>query len=122
MMEGFTVSESVTEEVIKPKAPKAKANGTAKPEKKATPKKAAKAPVPKADVDKYGLQKGSLRSKAVAMYARKSGATLEEVKTTVGSIQLNILRTLKRQGYTVEQEKQNRKEGRPVMRYWLRAK
>jgi len=122
-------------------APKAKANGASKPAVKAAPKaakaaktapkataKAAKAPdkakvaKPKAETDAFGLRKGSAKSEAAAMYARKSGATLEEVKERVGSIQLNVLKGLEAEGYTVEKEKETREGQRPVTRYWLSGK
>lgn len=136
------VVETVDEAKPLPK-PKAKASGSAKPEKQAKPKakKAkGKGPVkakakakgsekskvakPKAnkEVDIWGLRKGSAKSKAAAMYARKSGATLAEVKDQIGSIQLNVLTDLQENGYVVEKEKQQRGDSRPVFRYWLKPK
>lgn len=135
--------ESVSEDV-KPKA-KAKAKAPAKkaapakakpvketkPAKKATAAKApekAKAAKPKAEKkskaekDQWGLRKGSSKSEAAAMYARKNGATLEEVKEKVGSIQLNVLKELEAEGHTVEREKVERKGQRPLTRYKLIAK
>jgi colicin import membrane protein len=105
-----------------PKA-KAKASKTAKAAEKAKPKAAkAKPGKPKAEKDQFGLRKDSAKSEAAAMYARKSGATLEEVKEKVGSIQLNVLKELEADGYDVRQEKQERKGKRPVTRYWLSPK
>jgi hypothetical protein len=72
--------------------------------------------------DQFGLRKGSARSEAAAMYARKSGATLAEVEEQVGSIQLNVLIDLKKKGWLVEQDTEKRKgQGkRPVTRYYLK--
>ena len=116
--------------VTKPKAKKVSAKAPTKKAKyvKSTPKKAVKKAVakakakvtkPKAEKDAYGLRKGSLKSLAAAMYARKNGATLEEVKDKVGSTQLNVLTELEAAGYGVKQEKQKRKGKRDVFRYWL---
>ena len=120
-----------------------KAAGTAKPKKavKAAPKaktapkataKAAKAPdkakaakpkaESKAEKDAYGLRKGSAKSQAAAMYARKSGATLEEIRVALGSTQLNVLVGLEAEGYEVIKKKETRDEGRPITRYWLKGK
>lgn len=110
---------------------------TAKPKveaKKPAKKAAAKAPVkakaakPKAvkkaaaEKDQYGLRKGSARSEAASMYARKNGATLAEVKERIGSVQLNVLNALKADGYAVTQEKITKKGERPVTRYYLKPK
>jgi len=117
----------------KPKAAKAKAPAKAqaaktKPAKKAKsakpvakPKKVAAKKADKSEKDQFGLRKGSTRSTAAAMYARKSGATLEEVKEAVGSIQLNVLKELEATGFVVEKEKQTRSGKRPLTRYWLKA-
>lgn len=114
--------------------PKAKAAGRVPAKAKTAPKapvKAAKAkakakapakraePTPK---DAFGLRKGSAKSEAAAMYARKSGATLAEVKDKVGSVQLNVLVKLEEQGHTVKREKIERKGQRPVTKYYLTAK
>jgi len=122
---------------VKEKPAKAKATAKAKPEKVAKPVKAeakapkakaakgpekAKAAKPKAEKDAYGLRKGSSKSEAATMYARKSGATLEEVKAKVGSIQLNVLNDLEAEGWEVVREKQERKGQRAITRYWLKAK
>lgn len=144
-MEAEQIAES--EETVTAKPPKAKANGHAKddkPAKKAASKDKAKAKAgktakaaekskakatkpkaeakPKAEKDQFGLRKGSAKSEAATLYARKSGATLEEVKERVGSIQLNVLKELEADGYEVRQEKQERKGKRPITRYWLSPK
>lgn len=140
------VESEVTSEPVK-KPAKVKTNGAAKPKaavkaaskpkaKVAKPAKvkakAAKAPAKakvakpkaesKAEKDAYGLRKGSSKSKAAALYARKSGATLEEVKEAVGSIQLNVLKDLEEEGYTVDKKKDQRDGQRPVTRYFLKSK
>lgn len=137
--------ETITETPAKPNgaakpAPKAVKKAAGKPKAKAAPKapakkaapkavkKAAKAPAkkgprkPPAEKDQFGLRKGSAKSEAAAMYARKSGATLAEVKDKVGSIQLNVLNALEEAGHKVEREKVERKGERPVTRYRLIAK
>jgi len=46
-------------------------------------------------VDAFGFRKGSLKSKAAAMYAAKGGATLAAVKAKLKSTQFNLLTELK---------------------------
>lgn len=123
--------------VAKAVAPAKKA--AAKPAKKAAPAKKAvakkapaskgsekpKAAKPKADTvkkDKWGFREGSAKSKAVALYAAKGGATLAEVKAAVGSVQLNVLNGLEELGHTVDRKKEVREGARPVTRYKLTAK
>lgn len=126
-----------------PNAPakrKAKANGKAKAAKaaKAAPKAKAKAakPAPKAKakakkarevnpamVDAFGLRKGSIKSKAAALYARADGATLAEVKKVVGSVQYNVLKQLEEKGYKLKRvEETSKKSGRTTNRFFLKAK
>lgn len=115
--------------------PKAKAVAKAPAKAKTAPKatvKAAKAPAkakvakPKAEStvekDMWGFRKGSSKSQAAVMYARKSGATLEEVKEKVGSVQLNLLKGLEEDGHTVERKKEKVGDARAVTRYFLKAK
>lgn len=115
----------------KPKAKKAGkvAAKAAKPPKavkkaaKATPKaKAAKPRSEPLEKDAYGFRKGSHKSKAIAMYARKNGATLDEVQEVVGSVQLNCLKALEEEGYVVERNKEKRAGARPITRYILKPK
>jgi hypothetical protein len=103
------------------KSPSAKSAKTTKEAKVAKPAKAkaVKAEI-KAEKDQYGLRKGSARSEAAAMYARKSGATLAEVKDRVGSIQLNVLTELSANGWVVEKDVEKRDGQRPITRYWLK--
>lgn len=88
---------------------------------KAVKTKVAKPRVSKAELDAWGFRKGSAKSQAVAMYARKSGATLGEVKAVVGSVQLNCLVLLEEQGKKVERVKEKRGDERAVTRYWLKS-
>ena len=104
------------------KAPvKAKGKGKAA---KATP------PAPKANkvprkaatpLDAYGYREGSKKSLAAAMYASKKGATLEEVKAELGSVQLNLLKDCEKQGFKVERTKENGTGKRQITRYHLSA-
>jgi len=115
-------------------ADKPKAKAAAKPAAKAktAPKAAAKpakatakASKPKADgakKDKWGFREGSSKSQAVALYAAKGGATLEEVKAAVGSVQLNVLNALEAEGHEVVRKKEVREGKRPATRYFLKAK
>lgn len=112
---------------VRDKAEKAKPakKAAAKPAVKAKAEKPAKVAKPKADTakkDKWGFREGSAKSKAVALYAAKGGATLEEVKEAVGSVQLNVLNGLEAEGHTVDRKKEVREGQRPVTRYRLIAK
>lgn len=113
----------------KPKAKAAaKAPAKAKTAPKATAKPAKAKPAAKAKAestakkDKWGFREGSAKSQAVAMYAAKGGATLEEVKEAVGSVQLNVLKALEELGHEVIQKKEAREGKRAVTRYYLKMK
>ncbi len=114
---GKSVKKAAKAKVRAKTAPKVTAKATKTPlkAKVAKPKAATKV-----EKDVWGFRKGSAKSKAIAMYARKSGATLEEVKTAVGSIQLNVLNSLEENGKLVERIKEQRKGQRPVTRYFLK--
>lgn len=108
-------------------ADKPKTKAAAKPPAKVknAPKAAVKASKPKgepAKKDKWGFREGSAKSKAVALYAAKGGATLGEVKEAVGSVQLNVLKALEAEGHEVIQKKEQREGQRPVTRYFLKMK
>lgn len=102
-------------------APKATAKAAKAPEKAKAAAKVAKPKAPAAEKDAYGFRKGSAKSKAVAMYARKNGATLAEVKEALGSVQLNVLVALEADGKKVERITEERKGQRAVTRYILKA-
>jgi hypothetical protein len=111
----------------KPKKVKAKANGKpkAKAAPKAAPKGKVKARAPRhrdpAKLDQFGYRKGSIRSKAAALYARKRGATLAEVKELVGSVQFNLLTEQRDRGNKISNTKEVR-NNRTVKRYFLKLK
>lgn len=73
-------------------------------------------------MDKYGFRIGTMKSKAAALYARKEGATVDEVRDEVNSLQLNLLTTLEKQGFTVKREKEKKPSGRIITRYFLSGK
>ena len=131
------VAEPAVEEAPAPAPvkPTRKANGTAAPGKggkvKATSKAAKAAAKPakakpakrtNAELDEFGYRKGTLRSKAAAMYAAKKGATLNEVKEKLGSLQLNVLTQLEDRGFIVTKSKEAGSGSRQVTRYHLKAK
>jgi hypothetical protein len=112
-----------------PKAPvKAKTapKAAAKAAKAAPAKANAKVTKAKAEStvkkDQFGFREGSAKSAAVALYARKSGATIEEVKEKLGSVQLNVLFALEEAGHEVVKKKEVREGQRPVTRYFLKLK
>lgn len=110
---------------VKAPAKKAAAKPVAKAAKVEKPAKTVKAAKPKVETakkDKWGFREGTAKSQAVALYAAKGGATLEEVKAAVGSVQLNVLNGLEAEGHTVERKKEIREGARPVTRYFLKAK
>lgn len=145
------MSTETTVETPKPKAkPPANANGAAKPARKAPVKaagkpkakaaaklpakakaapkalkKPAKATAPKgppAKLDKWGIREGTAKSKAVEMYASKGGATLNEVKAVVGSVQLNVLKGLEAEGHLVTTKREKLDGARTCTRYFLKFK
>ncbi len=85
----------------KPARAAVKATGKAK----AKPARVAKARKPRtvdpAKQDQFGLRKGSIKSRAAAMYASKKGATLNEVKEALDSTQFNVLTELEEKGFKV---------------------
>ncbi len=115
-----------------PKPAKKRAKAKAKPAKKAAPKAKAKAKtkakakarqVNPDTVDDFGLRKGSIKSKAAAMYASAKGATLAEVKAKLGSVQYNVLKQLRDKGFKVkETEEVSKKTRRTSSRFFLSAK
>ena len=126
---------------VKP-AVKAKGNGkgngatphkaSAKAAPKAAVKAKGKAPVKAkarakpvrdpAKLDAYGFRKGTIKSKAAAMYAKGKGATLAEIKEALGSVQFNLLTELEGNGFTIGKTEAKNDAGRPVTRYKINAK
>ncbi len=71
------------------------------------------------ELDKFGFKIGTNTSKASVMYARKSGATTEEIVEVFNGAQLNLLKQAEERGHTVRREKTTRKDGRAATRYYL---
>lgn len=96
-----------------------KATGKAKA-KKASARKAKAKPRQRDPnkVDQFGLRKGSIKSKAAAIYSRGRGATLAEVRDAVGSTQFNVLNELQERGFKI-QKSSAKGEHRAVTRYKL---
>ena len=69
------------------------------------------------DVDKYGFESGSLRSKAAALYEK--GATREEVTAVIGSTSLAVLTELKQKGYTIHKKRVRVGKNRPHYKYTI---
>ncbi len=107
----FEDTEMAEDEVTVTEKPKAK-----KKAKKAKPAKET------AGLDAFGLRISSVRSQAAALYAREEGATLNEVKEKVGTIQFNVLTRLQKQGFVVDTTKEAGKNNRTVTRYFLNVK
>src|SRR6185312_4299740 len=106
------VKAKATAKAAKP-AVKAKAKPASKPveakpaQTKATAKKPTSGPrKANAEPDTYGFKAGTIKSKAASLYARKNGATVEEVKASTGSLQLNLLKTLTKNGWKVKRVKE----------------
>ena len=112
----------------KPKKSKAKTapntTGLHQLKPRATVEKTAPKPVKvkpeKAELDRFGLRVNTVRSKAAALYARAEGATLEEVRDQVGSIQYNVLTLLKKRGCTVDEKQEAGSKNRTVTRFFLK--
>lgn len=132
-------AETGASEAPKSKAKvKAKANGVAKPPRvKATAKaekpvskppkvKAAPAKPRKAvdltKLDGFGFRLASLKSQAAAMFARKQGATLGEVRDALQSTQFNLLTQAKTRGFKVDEKLEDGNGNRRITRYFLSAK
>jgi hypothetical protein len=99
---------------------KAKGNGKAAKAKTAKARKART--VDPAKLDQFGFRKGSLKSKAAAMYAGKKGATLAQVKKALDSTQFNLLGELEERGFKVTKEQISGDNDRKVTRYTVVTK
>jgi hypothetical protein len=77
--------------------------------------------VPKAEVDEFGFRKGSLKSKAAAMYASRDGATLAEVRKRLNSTQFNLLTELKKKKFKVHETEVPGAGGRKATNYHVVA-
>ena len=52
--------------------------------------------------DKFGFTKGTKTAQAAALYARKNGATMGEIKKALGGPMRNMLAVAEKRGHTVE--------------------
>jgi hypothetical protein len=104
------------------KAP-AKAKGKAKVAKPAKAKATRKPrTIDPAKLDQWGFRKGSIKSQAADLYARKKGATIHEVKEAVGSIQFNVLIELEKNGFKLDRTQEDGLGKRKATRYKLHPK
>lgn len=114
--EGWVPKEESPEpNVKKPKVKektKTKSGAAKKPTKRGKP----------AELDEFGFRKGTIRSKAAQLYASAKGATLDEVKKKLGSVQYNMLTALKERGFKVTTKEIDGKNNRPATRYFLKSK
>lgn len=105
------------------KKPKPKKGGRPKGVKTTKVKKSkGKARGPVLPLDDFGFRKGSIRSKAAALFSRPQGATLNEIKAKLGSVQYNTLAELKNKGFKVTSKEEDGKSNRPQTRFWLHLK
>lgn len=98
-----------------------KAKATAAPPKGKAKAKATRQADP-AKLDQFGFRKGTIKSKAAALYAKGKGCTLAEVKEALGSVQFNLLTELEGNGFKVDKSKAKGDTGRGVTRYKLHPK
>ena len=89
----------------------------AKGKRKAKKAKSLRAPRTRdvSTLDVFGFRKGSMRSDAAMMY--RAGATLDEVKGVLGSIQYNVLTALAAKGFNVTEKVIKNDNKRKVIRY-----
>lgn len=123
MDDDFELEESIeAEDVPPPKPRKAKKPKKAKEPKAVPANGGTKTKKPKRELDEFGLARGSVRSRAAALYAREGGATLQEVAQEVGIIQFNVLTKLKKDGFEITATKEAGEKNRTVSRYYLHRK
>ena len=102
----------------KPASKHAKGNGRA-----VSTKPRAKRQRDPAGLDSFGLRLKSIKSRAAAMYARKAGATLAQVKDEVGSVQFNVIKELEDKGFKFKRVTEDSgTHGRKATRYFLQHK
>lgn len=104
---------------VAPKAPKTAKAPAKAPAKAKAPAQPRKAALP---LDVFGYRDGSMKSRAAVMYSTKKGATLGEVKSALGSTQLNLLKDLESRGFKVTRTKESGQGKRQVTRYHLGKK
>ena len=120
-VEEFAPEEIVIEVASAPKKAKPKKK-VGKPAKVKKPAKRAKAKKESIPLDDFGFRKGTIRSKAAAMYGSTKGATLAEVKNKLGSVQYNMLISLEQNGYKITRKEIDGIGNRPATRFFLHAK
>lgn len=103
----------------KGKAAKGRAKAPMKPVKAAKARKART--INPAKLDQFGFRKGSIKSRAAAMYASKQGATLRGVRDKVGSNQFNLITELEGKGFKFTRELVPGAGHRQATRYHLIA-
>lgn len=120
---GKPLKAAAKPKATKPKVAKAKAAKPAETTVKAKGKGKAATRAPRtADptkLDEFGLRKGSLKSRAAAMYASKKGATLTEVSAKLESTQFNVITQLVAKGWKLRTTKEAGDGPRQITRYFL---
>jgi hypothetical protein len=124
---GAPVPETVQEPAevaVEPKKTKRKKKAAKplKPAKVKKPIKKAKAKKEATPLDDFGFRKGTIRSKAAAMYSSARGATIMEVKAKLGSVQYNMLLSLEQKGFKLIRKEIDGLGNRPATRFFLHAK
>ncbi len=73
------------------------------------------------EVDKYGFGTLTKVSKAAALYARKEGASFNEIKDIIGSPQRNLLKTVEAlPDFEVIKKIKKVKGGKEIVRYYIK--
>lgn len=73
------------------------------------------------EIDKYGFKVETKVSQAAALYARKEGASLNEIKEIVGSPQRNLLKTVdKLPEFEVIKKTKKGMNGKETVRYYIK--
>jgi hypothetical protein len=106
----------------KPAKAAVKATGKAKTKPARVGKARKPRTVDPAKLDQFGLRKGSIKSRAAAMYASKKGATLNEVKAALESTQFNVLTELEGKGFKITRTQVPGIGARQATKYHLSAK
>jgi len=68
-------------------------------------------------LDAFGFRLGTKKAMAAAMYAKKPGATLSEVKKAVGTPQFNVLTEMDKRGFVIERTPVSGPTGKKVLRF-----
>lgn len=116
--------EAAIEEVVASKKTKRKkkVSKPSKPAKAKKPVKKTKAKKEATPLDDFGFRKGTIRSKAAAMYSSARGATIMEVKAKLGSVQYNMLINLEQNGFKLIRKEIDGLGNRPATRFFLHTK